>query len=126
MGMSLTHRLSHRRRRNSADGYLAEAAGRCLSPVEARSPQRAPSPDSLAAGRPMSPDAVSRGMSSQVMGLEGLMYGSPTYVRPSRCSRAPGTLLYCQELGPCGRHDSGRSAASARAVQSGNEMRSGA
>lgn len=67
--------------------------------MEARSPQRAPSPDSLAAGRPMSPDAVSRGMSSQVMGLEGLMYGSPTYVRPSRCGRAPGTLLYCQELG---------------------------
>lgn len=71
-----------RRRRNSADGYLAEAAGRCLSPVEARSPTRPRSPD-FAAGRPLSPDTLSRGMSSQVMGLEGLMYGSPTYVRQS-------------------------------------------
>ncbi len=72
-----------RRRRNSADGYLAEAAGRCLSPVEALSPRRAPPSD----GRPMSPDALSRGMSNQVMGLEGLMYGSPTYVRQtSRCA----------------------------------------
>ena len=72
-----------RRRRNSADGYLAEAAGRCLSPVEARSPTRPRSPD-FGGARPLSPDTLSRGMSSQVMGLEGLMYGSPTYVRHSR------------------------------------------
>lgn len=69
--------------------YLAEAAGRCLSPTEARSPEHPRSPD-FAAGQ----QAGSGGLhSSQVMGLEGLMYGSPTYIRPPRC----GVLIHMIE-----------------------------
>ena len=70
-----------RRRRNSADMYLAEAAGRSLSPTGALSPDRPRSPV-FAAGQGAGGGGGFH--SSQVMGLEGLMYGSPTYVRPPR------------------------------------------
>ena len=63
-----------RRRRNSGDGYLAEASGRGLSPMQPRTP------DSSAA-------AASGLNSGQVMGLEGLMYGSPTYVSRAQVGR---------------------------------------
>lgn len=79
--------------------YLAEAAGRCLSPTGALSPDRPRSPV-FAAGQ--GAGGGSGFHSSQVMGLEGLMYGSPTYVRPPRCAPShlkPAVPAVCEVAG---------------------------